>query len=950
MNKLFMLIAFCLWAGALAAFPAHIQSWDITHDVEVINKLQISIDQVNHRTGAITVYLRDDNEFQLLQANGYDPVRMPDDARDYYLELLESTRNSDNPLNQYYSIDEYHSFMQNVANTYPSICQLVQYGTSVQGRPLYAMKISDFVQVNEAEPEVKLIGSIHGDETVGYDMLIRTINLMCQGYGSDPRITSIVDNTELWISPMMNPDGYVIGQRYNAAGIDLNRNFPMPTGITNPDGNPTAVENLAMMSFSQEHNFAIGINFHGGALVLNYPWDYTYTLAPDNDLVIDMSLTYSMHNSPMYNSDEFDQGITNGAAWYIITGSMQDWNYAFTSNIELTAEVSNIKWPAASTLDGYWNDNRESILSFIEYAQKGIRGRVMSDATVPLAATIEVGSEGKVIHTDPAQGDFQRVLMPGTYTVTAKAEGHLPQSVELTVPATGYITHDFWLEMAQQVDFNGVVRDLEGYPIGSANVSINTGSPITAVTNADGSFSFPDLYEGNYQMQVSAPGYAMYASEIQLRAGDLGTHAVIVLGEALFGDDFETDLGAWITTGSWGRSQVNGSWVLTDSPSGNYSSNQNRAVRLSSPVSLIGIQNPSLSFRAKWDLEAGYDYVYVEGSSNGSNWIEIGSFTGSQDTWADQVFPIGSFVGGPFHLRFRLRSDWSQNADGIYIDDVLISGRDTSLALFGDANGDGIIDMSDPQVILEHTVGNSIITNLQASDLDMQPGVTALDAYMVYLYVSDPAFRFPVQTGTAYPLSEVSVTNHLEDSTLSFSFESNDALHSFYMDAPYAIDWISIDNASHWMQAINASEGRFAMIGYDFYPTHSLGLIDPANSFTIPAQINGYDSVIRVNPSAQDDPQSPHLLLSLAQNHPNPFNPTTTIAYYLPQAGLRTLQIFNLKGQLVKTLVQGNLAAGKHQITWDGRDSNGMEASSGIYLYRLQSSGISLERKMVLSK
>ncbi|HOH60819.1 MAG TPA: M14 family zinc carboxypeptidase, partial [Candidatus Cloacimonadota bacterium] len=159
MNKLLMLIAFCLLAGALAAFPAHIQSWDITHDVEVINKLQISIDQVNHRTGAITVYLRDDNEFQLLQANGYDPVRMPDDARDYYLELLESTRNSDNPLNQYYSIDEYHSFMQNVANTYPSICQLVQYGTSVQGRPLYAMKISDFVQVNEAEPEVKLIGS-----------------------------------------------------------------------------------------------------------------------------------------------------------------------------------------------------------------------------------------------------------------------------------------------------------------------------------------------------------------------------------------------------------------------------------------------------------------------------------------------------------------------------------------------------------------------------------------------------------------------------------------------------------------------------------------------------------------------------------------------------------------------------------------------------------------------
>ncbi|HQQ67276.1 MAG TPA: hypothetical protein PLX77_00470, partial [Candidatus Cloacimonadota bacterium] len=143
---------------------------------------------------------------------------------------------------------------------------------------------------------------------------------------------------------------------------------------------------------------------------------------------------------------------------------------------------------------------------------------------------------------------------------------------------------------------------------------------------------------------------AMYTSEIQLRAGDLGTHAVIVLGEGLFSDDFEADLSAWITTGSWGRSEVDGSWVLTDSPSGNYSSNQNRAVRLSSPISLVGVQNPSLSFRAKWDLEAGYDFVYVEGSSDGSNWIKIGSFTGSQDTWANQVFTLSAFAGSPFHL------------------------------------------------------------------------------------------------------------------------------------------------------------------------------------------------------------------------------------------------------------------------------------------------------------
>jgi murein tripeptide amidase MpaA len=111
----------------------------------------------------------------------------------------------------------------------------------------------------------KLIGSIHGDETVGYEMLIRTIELLCESYGTDPRITNIVDNTELWINHLYNPDGYVLGQRFNANGVDLNRNFPMPNGITNPDGYPTATENLAMMDFSNQHNFVSGINFHGVA-------------------------------------------------------------------------------------------------------------------------------------------------------------------------------------------------------------------------------------------------------------------------------------------------------------------------------------------------------------------------------------------------------------------------------------------------------------------------------------------------------------------------------------------------------------------------------------------------------------------------------------------------------------------------------------------------------------
>ncbi|MDD3533494.1 MAG: M14 family zinc carboxypeptidase, partial [Candidatus Cloacimonetes bacterium] len=299
MKKLIFCLALVLLARLALAYPLMIQSWDLAQDVNTINALNLSIDTVNRLTGSIIVDVRGEQEEDLLLQHGFAATRIPDQAREYYEHLIATTLGSDNPLNAYYSLAELHSFLQDIQDTYPDLCQLIQYGSSVQNRPLYALKISDNVSQNEAEPEVKLVANIHGDEPIGYDMMIRTIELLTSDYGLDPRITDIVNNTELWIIPMMNPDGYANGIRYNAAGVDLNRNFPMPNGINNPDGNPHAPENLAMMDFSNQHNFVCGLSFHSGSLVMNYPWDYTYALAADNELLIDLSLSYSQHNLPM---------------------------------------------------------------------------------------------------------------------------------------------------------------------------------------------------------------------------------------------------------------------------------------------------------------------------------------------------------------------------------------------------------------------------------------------------------------------------------------------------------------------------------------------------------------------------------------------------------------------------------------------------------------------------
>jgi len=88
----------------------------------------------------------------------------------------------------------------------------------------------------------------------------------------------------------------------------------------------------------------------------------------------------------------------------------------------------------------------------------------------------------------------------------------------------------------------------------------------------------------------------------------------------------------------------------------------------------------------------------------------------------------------------------------------------------------------------------------------------------------------------------------------------------------------------------------------------------------------------------------------LGQNFPNPFNPTTTIGFSLPEAGNVSLKIYNIKGQLVRTLVDGATPAGYHEVNWDGRDQSDRAAASGVYFYRLETRDYSKTRKMMLIK
>ncbi len=306
---------------------------------------------------------------------------------------------------------------------YPDLARRVQWGTSVEQRPLWGLVISDDVQHTEAEPEVRLAATMHGNEPVGTVMLLNIAELLLTSYGQDGQqdLTDLVAAREIHIMPMLNPDGYFYGLRTNALAVDLNRDFPEPSGYHQEQ----APETLAFMDYGLGHHFAISLNMHAGALVVNYPWDYTYERAPDDAAIIALSYEYADRNPPMAASEYFPGGITHGATWYAANGTLQDWSYAVTGCIDLTIELSDTKRPAESLLPDLWEDNRESLLQFIRAADFGLYGTITDEITgEPLAATVTVAGNALPVETDPEHGDYTKLLPTGTWAVTVNAEGY----------------------------------------------------------------------------------------------------------------------------------------------------------------------------------------------------------------------------------------------------------------------------------------------------------------------------------------------------------------------------------------------------------------------------------------------------------------------------------------------------------------------------------------------
>lgn len=276
---------------------------------------------------------------------------------------------------RYPTYSTYVTMMQQWATDFPTLCRLDTIGTSVNGRLILSMELT----ANPADttlPEFFYSSTIHGDEVTGYVMMLRLIDTLLRGYGNNPQYTALMNTTLICINPLANPDGTYNGgdntlqgaRRYNAYNVDLNRNYPNPFATAK---DVLQQENQAMINYFNRHNFRLSANLHGGAEVMNYPWDSYTSLQnphPKSDWwvavcqrFVDTSRTY---NSNHFN-DTYNCGYTAGGDWYVITGGRQDYfNYYYNCR-ELTMEISTTKKLSSNQLPTYWDFLQHSFVNYI---------------------------------------------------------------------------------------------------------------------------------------------------------------------------------------------------------------------------------------------------------------------------------------------------------------------------------------------------------------------------------------------------------------------------------------------------------------------------------------------------------------------------------------------------------------------------------------------------------
>jgi len=267
---------------------------------------------------------------------------------------------------EYHSYKELETDLESLQAAYPNLAKVYTIGTSLESRKIYALKISDNVSLDEEEAEVLFLGCHHAREWISVEVPYLLGKHLLESYDTDAEVRRLVDESEIWIVPLVNPDGleYTIhyyrywrkNRRLNADGsygVDINRNYSYRWGYDDEGSSPepaSAVyrgpaafsepETRAVRDLFLQKNFRAMITYHSYSQVILYPWGYT-TVPPDKDALLrqiasQMSALMEPVNGRFY---EFGQA---GAELYLTNGTTDDWTFGTAGIPSYTIELPPI--------------------------------------------------------------------------------------------------------------------------------------------------------------------------------------------------------------------------------------------------------------------------------------------------------------------------------------------------------------------------------------------------------------------------------------------------------------------------------------------------------------------------------------------------------------------------------------------------------------------------------
>ncbi len=389
-------------------------------------------------------------DIRALEAAGFDIESVRDSRARIYVDadgeallfrmgFMPAAVSQPEPLVPYPSLDAVTDSLEAIVARNPGICRLENIGSSYGGRPIYAVVVSDNVDTEEIEPEFRLIGAIHGDEKAGGMVALNYLRNLADNADTSPLCEYVVETAETWVIPVMNPDGYYSNSRYNGNGVDLNRNLSYHWqsgggGGSGPFSEPETqrLRDITMTEWPAQtslHNpFCASMSLHGGEACFNYVWNYSSAAVPDTTLIVSMANDYAaLCQVPGF-------WVTEGWAWYVITGDVNDWSYGEYGGIDHTIEVHSDKqytdWPLLAS------QHYMALLDFYVNSTYGFWGTVTNSYGTPLDANIQVtrtdGADSEPMmfcRTDVTMGDYAKPALPGTYDITATVSGFASQTV-----------------------------------------------------------------------------------------------------------------------------------------------------------------------------------------------------------------------------------------------------------------------------------------------------------------------------------------------------------------------------------------------------------------------------------------------------------------------------------------------------------------------------------------